>query len=141
MAHRSLTFSCLHFLNSRVDLAYYSHPSPALHSIESRITSSLSGLDHYSHQFWIDHVLIYMKDSTDATQLSELIDVLNEVSMIWSQGRPHLPEADQYQFTESLLCLRSHPAALELMCQALAFRRKLTTFERDRHRHEGKVPT
>ena len=141
MAHRSLAFSCLHYLNSRVDLASHSHSSPSPHTIESRIINSLNGLDHYSHQFWIDHVLIYMKDPPDATLPSKLIDVLNEVSLIWLQGRPPLPESKHYQLTENLLYFGNHPAALELMRQALAFRRKLGTFERDRSRPEGKVPT
>ena len=141
MAHRSVAFSCLYYLHSRVDLASHSYSSLSPHTIESRIVNSLNGLDYYSHQFWIDHVLIYMKDPPDATQSFKLIDVLNEISLIWLQGRPSLPEAKQHQFTEDLSALSHHPAALELMHQALCFRGKLGTFERDRNRPEGKIPT
>ena len=135
MAHRSIAFSCLYYLNSRVDLV-----SSILNSdiLKGRIINSLNGLDHYAYQFWIDHVLGCLKDSSNATKSSKLIDVLDELSPLWL--RPHVPEVKDWQNTENLVSLSNHPAALDLMRQVLAFRRKLGRFERDGNGPEGKVP-
>ena len=138
MAHRSLAFSCLYYLNSRVDLV--SRSGLDSHVLEHRILDSLNGLDHYSYQFWIDHVLGCLKDTSNATESSKLIDELDELSSLWLQGRPHVPEVKQCQSTEDLLSLSTHPAALNLMRQVLAFRRRLGRFERDGNGGEGKIP-
>ena len=105
--------------------------------IEDRIVKSLNGLDHYSYQFWVDHVLIYLKDPHVAAQPSKLIDLLD--SLLWLRGKPHVSEIKQHQSTENLFSFGNHPAALELMRQVIAFRENSRKFERDRKSPEGRV--
>lgn len=109
--------------------------------IDGLIIGSLNGLDHYSYQFWIDHVLVCVKDPPNATESSKLIGLLDELSSLWVQGRPSLHEAPQYQSTGNPPSLSNHPAALELVRQVLAFRKQLGMFERDGISPEGKVST
>ena len=53
-----------------------------------------------------------------------MIEVLDEVSPTWRRDRPCLPQGKHHSAVEDLASFESHPAALELLCQVLAFSRK-----------------
>ncbi|KAL8792043.1 MAG: hypothetical protein Q9195_005384 [Heterodermia aff. obscurata] len=128
----------VHFSAKEVDIVSRSHSVLGPDDVEGRIIVSFNGLDHYSYQFWIDHVLVCVEDHANATQSSKLIDLLDELSSLWLHGRPTDQATEQYQYTVDFSSLQNHPAALELMRQVLVFRKKLRIFERDGSSSEGK---
>ena len=92
--------------------------------VESLILENLNGLDGYSHQFWIDHIIAFLGCTTDGAQLTAMIEILDGTSSTWRRDRPCLSQGKDHPAVKNLPSIQSHPAALELICQMLAFRKK-----------------
>ena len=94
------------------------------YDVESLVLDNFNGLDGYSNRFWIDHVIAFLGCTTDGTPLTTMIEVLDETSSIWRRNRPCLSLGRDHPTIRNLSSFQSHPAALELICQVLAFRKK-----------------
>ena len=129
MANRSLAFACIYFLKSRVDIIFNGLQFRSLQDTESLVLNDFNGLDDYSNQFWVDHVLVYLKGSSDISQSTQLIGVLDDLSSSWRGDRPSCSDGRQDHFINNLTPFKSHPVALELLRQVLAFRKKSTSHE------------
>lgn len=112
------------FLRTRIDIIYDNNSNRTSHDVESLLLDNLNGLDGYSNQFWIHHVIAFLGCTTDNAQLTTMIEALDEISSTWRRDRPYLSQGKDRPAIKNLSLFQSHPAALELICQVLAFRKK-----------------
>lgn len=111
-------------MRTRFNIIYDNNSRRTSHDVESLLLDTLNGLDGYSNRFWIDHVIAFLGCTNDNAQLTTMIKVLDEASLTWRRDRPCLSQGKDHPAIKNISLLQPHPAALELICQVLAFRQK-----------------
>ena len=136
MAHRSLAYACVSYLNARTAFIPKEGSSQTADAIERSIIKSFNGLDDYANQFWVDHVLTYMKVAPADADHTSLTLVLEHFATSWRRtSLSSLIERSTTQPVELLSLFSSSPEIRDLMVRVLVFRK------RSKLREEASVST
>ena len=138
LAHRSLAFSCIYYLNTRYTSILNGQASLPPNAAQNQILQSFNGLDDYAHEFWIDHVLACIK-LADEVHCSGMIKALLDFAALWSRDLPL--QADKTKPVAPSAELPSvpnlHPKLNEFVRKILAFRSQSRVRERNLVSYEG----
>ena len=140
LANQSLAFSCVHYLGSMTTVLCDERMSHSPQALDKFVIDSLNGLHNYSHQFWPDHTLRFIKGSTTGNQPSDLMAMLEVLARSWRRERPTIQHDGKLQSSERLPSLNRYPEAREILRQVLAFREKSASFERGCESPKGLSP-
>lgn len=140
MAHRSLAFACISYLNTRIDFIPGEHSTPEPDVIDSLLVSGFGGLDDYAAQFWIDHVLAYMRLTPTNARCLEMTKELHMFATVWKQSRSSPLANDRTsQQLKDLPLHGTHATVREMIEDVVVFWKRSKLHETTPERYDCKI--
>ena len=85
LAHQQITFSCLSYLNSNLELVPTCTENKNQQFLERLVVNRPNGLHHYANRFWFDHVLAYLE--AHGTMNNHLAQAWEQFRCFWRRTR------------------------------------------------------
>ena len=140
MAHRGLAFACISYLNTRLDLIPGEHATPDPDKIECLLVKGFSGLDDYAAQFWIGHVLAYVKLTPVDARCAETMKKLQIFATAWKISRSVPQGKDRAsQYTKDVSLQDTHPAIREMIEDMMDFWKQSKLHEAASNSYDGEI--
>ena len=130
IAHRSLAFACISYLNTKIDFIPGEHSSLEPDTLDCLLLEGFSGLDDYAAQFWTDHVLAYLKLTPVDARCVETTNELRIFAAAWKNSRA-VPRGRERasQYIDNVSLQDTHPAIREMIEEVILFWRRLKLYE------------